>query len=92
MIPAMEEALVPYGGLQGMGTVFAMQTGGAEQIGPAYEQKAGPYVIYRVPCRFTAKPMDLLVTVQDGVLAGISFADYTGKAEETEEKGWHTKY
>ena len=85
MIPAMEEALVPYGGLQGMGTVFAMQTGGAEQIGPAYEQKAGPYVIYRVPCRFTAKPMDLLVTVQDGVLAGISFADYTGKAEEAEE-------
>ena len=85
MIPAMEEALVPYGGLQGMGTVFAMQTGGAEQIGPAYEQKADPYVIYRVPCRFTAKPMDLLVTVQDGVLAGISFTDYTGKAEETEE-------
>ncbi len=85
MIPAMEEALVPYGGLQGMGTVIAMQTGRVEQTGPAYEQKADPYVIYRVPCRFTAKPMDVLVTVQDGALAGISLAEYTGKAEEAEE-------
>jgi len=73
----MEKALQGMGGFAGAARSLAA-LGAAEQIGPAYAEKSS----FRVPCRFSAMPLDIVLTLSDGALAGLTTAFYTGSANE----------
>ena len=53
-----------------------------EKIFPAYEGKIQGYKAFHVPCVFSAMPVDLLLIVQDGAIAGLQTGAYTGGMEE----------
>ena len=41
--------------------------------------------VYRVPCSFSAYPMDLVFVLENGAIAGLITDKYTGWTEKTEQ-------
>lgn len=82
----MEAALQQLGGIAGMAKQLAA-LGAPERIMPAYEDNAGGLTVFRIPCVFAAMEADLVLAVQDGVIAGLQTAPYSGGSEEENESG-----
>ena len=80
--PEMEAALSQYGGIGGLAKQFA-SLGAPVKIDPAYEGEIQGYKVFYVPVAFAATSADLLLAVQDGVIAGIQPGAYSGGKEET---------
>ena len=81
--PQMEAALAQLGGTAGMAKQLAM-LGAPETTGPAYEGEVQGMKAFFVPCAFALMPADLVLVVQDGIIAGLSTGAYTGGREKTE--------
>ncbi|MBO7663869.1 MAG: alpha/beta fold hydrolase [Clostridia bacterium] len=80
----MEAALRQMGGIAGMAKQLSA-LGAPETIMPAYEGEAGGLKVFHIPCVFSAMEMDLVLAVQDGVIAGLQSAPYSGVREEKAE-------
>ncbi len=83
MTAQMEAALAQMGGFAG----FAKQMsalGAVTEISPAYEGETQGFKTFSVPCVFSVMPVDLILIVQDGAIAGLQTGAYTGgRKEET---------
>ncbi len=80
----MEAVLGQVGGIAGIAKQFSA-FGTPENIMPAYEGKAGAVKVFYIPCTFTAMQVDLVLAVQEGVIAGLQTGPYSGSKEETTE-------
>ncbi len=80
----MEAALRQMGGIAGMAKQLAA-LGTPENILPAYEGEAGGLKVFYIPCAFSAMQVDLVLSVQDGVIAGLQTGPYSGGKEEKTE-------
>ena len=80
----MEAALRQMGGIAGMAKQLAA-LGTPENILPAYEGEAGGLKVFYIPCAFSAMQVDLVLAVQDGVIAGLQTGPYSGGKEEKTE-------
>ncbi len=80
----MEAALRQMGGIAGMAKQLAA-LGTPENILPAYEGEAGRLKVFYIPCAFSAMQVDLVLAVQDGVIAGLQTGPYSGGKEEKTE-------
>ena len=80
----MEAALKTIGGLGGMAKQLAA-FGTPEKIDPAYEKELQGYRMFGIPCRFSVTPKDIILVVQDGVIAGLQLIDYSGAKEAEPE-------
>ena len=80
----MEAALRQMGGIAGMAKQLAA-LGTPENILPAYEGEAGGLKVIYIPCAFSAMQVDLVLAVQDGVIAGLQTGPYSGGKEEKTE-------
>ena len=85
MAPMMEAAVTAAGGMKGIAASLSM-LGTAEEIGQAREGEIKGYKAYYIPCVFSVMPVDLILVVQDGAVAGLNTGAYSGEAkkEETE--------
>ena len=73
----MEAALAQLGGTAGMAKQLAL-LGAPATVGPAYEGTVQGMKAFFVPCAFALMPADLILVVQDGIIAGLSTGAYTG--------------
>ena len=80
----MEAALRQMGGIAGMAKQLAA-LGTPENILPAYEGEAGGLKVFYIPCAFSAMQVDLVLAVQDGVIAGLQTGPYSGGKEKKTE-------
>ena len=80
----MEAAIAQLGGFGGLAKQLAA-LGTPEKIEPAYEGKVQGMKAFFIPCQFTAMAVDIVLPVQDGAIAGLSTAAYSGGKEETAE-------
>ena len=80
----MEAALRQMGGIAGMAKQLAA-LGTPENILPAYEGETGGLKVFYIPCAFSAMQVDLVLAVQDGVIAGLQTGPYSGGKEEKTE-------
>ena len=80
----MEAAIAQLGGFGGLAKQLAA-LGTPEKIEPAYEGNVQGMKAFFIPCRFTAMAADIVLPVQDGAIAGLSTAAYSGGKEETAE-------
>jgi len=80
----MEAAIAQLGGLGGLAKQLAA-LGTPEKLEPAYEGKVQGMKAFFIPCQFTAMAVDIVLPVQDGAIAGLSTAAYSGGKEETAE-------
>ena len=80
----MEAAIAQLGGLGGLAKQLAA-LGTPEKLEPAYEGKVQGMKAFFIPCQFTAMAVDIILPVQDGAIAGLSTAAYSGGKEETAE-------
>ncbi len=78
----MEAALSQMGGIAGMAKQLAV-LGTPENVMPAYEGEAGGLKLFCTPCVFSAAEADLVLVVQDGVIAGLQTAPFSGGGEKT---------
>ncbi len=78
----MEAALGPLGGLSGMAKQLAA-LGTLGKAEPAREGELQGFKTFTVSCRFSVMPMDIVLVVQDGAIAGLQTAAYSGGTEET---------
>ena len=78
----METALSQYGGIGGLAKQFA-PLGAPVKIDPAYEGELRGYKLFYVPVAFSAASTDLILVIQDGVIAGIQPGAYSGGKEKT---------
>lgn len=84
MTARMESAVAQMGGIAGMAkSLAALGTPG--KISPAYEGELQGYKVFYIPCAFTGVPVDLILVLDDGMIAGLSTGPYTGGQEETAE-------
>lgn len=83
MSPQMEAAAAQLGGVAGLAKQMAA-LGTVEEIHPAYEGEIQKYRAFYIPCVFSAMSVDLVLIVQDGMIAGLQTGAYSGKPEETE--------
>ena len=84
MSAQLNDYLQKNGGFAGLAQSLAA-LGPVSEICAAYETDAGGMKGYRIPCRFAAMPLDLLLTLdQDGAVAGLTTQLFTGG--EPEEK------
>ena len=81
MTAQMEQTAALSGGIAGLARQIAA-LGAAERILPAYEGELRGYKVFHVPCVFSAMPVDLLLVVQDGAIAGLQTGAYSGDREE----------
>lgn len=70
------------GKLNGLATQLASY-GTIEKIDPAYEVKCEGYKKFRIPCAFSIKSVDIILTIQNGALAGLHICGYSGTTEAT---------
>lgn len=82
MTAQMEQAAALSGGIAGLAKQMAA-LGTAEKIGTAYEGELKGYKVFYVPCVFSVMPVDLLLIVQDGAIAGLQTGAYSGDREES---------
>lgn len=80
----MEAAIAQLGGFGGLAKQLAA-LGTPEKLEPAYEGKVQGMKAFFIPCQFTAMAVDIVLPVQDGAIAGLSTAAYSGGKEETAE-------
>ncbi|MBQ6513789.1 MAG: alpha/beta fold hydrolase [Clostridia bacterium] len=80
----MEAAIAQLGGFGGLAKQLAA-LGTPEKLEPAYEGKVQGMKAFFIPCRFTAMAVDIVLPVQDGAIAGLSTAAYSGGKGETAE-------
>ena len=81
MSAQMEAAIQKMGGMAG----FAKQLtalGKPGKISPAYEAEMKGYKAYYIPCEFSIMSADLILIVQDGVIAGVQTGTYSGGQKE----------
>ena len=83
MSPQMEAAAARLGGIAGLAKQMA-DLGTVEEIRPAYEGEIQKYRAFYIPCIFSAMAVDLVLIVQDGMIAGLQTGTYSGKPEEAE--------
>ena len=81
----MEAALKQLGGTAGMAKQLAA-LGSPETVLPAYEAEAGGLKTFHIPCAFSAMKVDLILAVQDGVIAGLQTGIYSGNREEPKKE------
>ena len=81
----MEAAIAQLGGFGGLAKQLAA-LGTPEKLEPAYEGKVQGMKAFFIPCQFTAMAVDIVLPVQDGAIAGLSTAAYSGGKEETAEQ------
>ena len=81
MSAQMEAAAARVGGITGLAKQMAA-LGTVEEISPAYEGKIQQYKAFYVPCVFSAMSVDLILVVQDGMIAGLQTGTYSGRTEE----------
>ena len=81
----MEAAVKQLGGLGEMAKKLSA-FGTPEKIEPAYEGEVRGIKAFFIPCKFSAMAVDIVLPVQDGLIAGLSTAAYSG-GKETEEAG-----
>ena len=81
----MEAVAAQMGGIGGLAKQLA-SLGAVQEISPAYEGEVRGYKAFFIPCVFQAMSADLVLVVQDGAVAGLSTAAYSGgpKEEKTE--------
>ncbi len=80
----MEAAIAQLSGFGGLAKQLAA-LGTPEKLEPAYEGKVQGMKAFFIPCQFTAMAVDIVLPVQDGAIAGLSTAAYSGGKEETAE-------
>ena len=80
----MEAAIAQLGGFGGLAKQLAA-LGTPEKLEPAYEGKVQGMKAFFIPCQFTAMAVDIVLPVQDGAIAGLSTAAYSGGKGETAE-------
>ena len=81
MTTQMEAAMAQLGGVAG----FAKQIsalGAVTEISPAYEGETQGFKTFSVPCVFSVMPVDLILIVQDGAIAGLQTGAYSGGQKE----------
>ena len=83
MSPQMEAAAAQLGGIAGLAKQMAA-LGTVEEIHPAYEGEIQKYRAFYIPCEFSVMAVDLVLIVQDGMIAGLQTGAYSGKPEEAE--------
>ena len=84
MAPQMETAVTQMGGTAGLAKGLAA-LGEIQEIGTAYEGKVQGYIAYYIPCVFQAMPVDLVMLVHEGAIAGLTTGTYNGgRQAETE--------
>ncbi len=81
MSAQMEAAAVQMGGIAGLAKQMAA-LGTVAEISPAYEGEIQTFKAYYIPCVFTAMPVDLVLVVQDGAIAGLQTGTYSGNQEK----------
>ena len=81
----MEAALKQMGGIAGMAKQLAA-LGTPESILPAYEGTISGMKVFYVPCAFSAMKVDLILAVQDGVIAGLQTGKYSGDTAEVKNE------
>ena len=79
----MEAALAQMGGIAGMAKQLTA-LGTPETVLPAYEGELKGLKAFFIPCTFSAMQVDLVLVVQDGVIAGLQTGTYSGNREEAE--------
>ena len=82
----MEAALRQLGGIAGMVKQLSA-LGTPESVMPAYEGEMSGLKVFHIPCVFSAMQVDLILFVQDGVIAGLQTGAYSGSQEEKTESG-----
>ena len=80
----METAAARLGGLGGMAKQLAA-LGTPEKIDPAYEGEIQGLKAFYVPCAFSVMPVDIILVIQDGAIAGLSTGAYSGGKEAEAE-------
>ena len=84
MSAQMELAAVMLGGVGGFAKQLAT-LGTVERIEPAHEGQIQGYKAFYIPCVFSTMPVDLILIVQDGVIAGLQTGAYSGGQGENEK-------
>ena len=80
----MEAAVKQMGGFAGLaGQMAALGT--IAEMGPACEGEVKGMKTYSIPCAFSKTPVDLILIVQDGAIAGLQVGKYSGSAKEETE-------
>ena len=80
----MEAAAAQLGGLSGMAKQLSA-LGTPEEIGAACEGTVRGMKAFFIPCAFSVMPVDLILVVQDGAIAGLSTGAYSGGQEASAE-------
>ena len=80
----MEAALTQMGGIAGLAKQLAA-LGTPESVMPAREEPVAGLKAFHIPCAFSVMPVDLVLVVQDGSVAGLQTATYSGGGEEERE-------
>ena len=84
MTAQMEAAVAQMGGISGLAKQIAA-LGTAVKREPAYGGELGNYQAFYIPCVFSAMPVDLILIVQEGAIAGLQTGIYTGGKKKTTE-------
>ena len=80
----MEAAVKQMGGFAGLaGQMAALGT--IAEMGSACEGEVKGMKTYSIPCAFSKTPVDLILIVQDGAIAGLQVGKYSGSAKEETE-------
>ena len=77
----MEAAAAQMGGIGGFAKQLA-SLGAVQEIGPAYEGEVRGYKAFFIPCVFQAISADVVLIIQDGAVAGLTTAAYSGSPKE----------
>ena len=83
MTPQMEAAMTRLGGIAAMAKQMAAL---GTLTGPVSvrEGQVQGYRAFFIPCAFSVMPVDLILVIQDGAIAGLSTGAYSGGQEEKE--------
>ena len=81
MSAQMEAAVIQMGGIAGLAKQMAA-LGTVVEIGSAREGEIQQYRAFYIPCVFSAMSVDLILVVQDGMIAGVQTGTYSGRPEE----------
>ena len=82
----MEAAVKQTGGFAGLaGQMAALGT--IAEMGSACEGEVKGMKTYSIPCAFSKTPVDLILIVQNGAIAGLQTGKYSGSIKEEAESG-----
>ena len=82
--PDMEKVVSSSGGWAGLVKQISA-LGKVKSIGEAYADTFKGMDVYRIPCAFSLIPVDMVLVLQDGVIAGLVTDKYTGAKEKSED-------